>query len=31
MEQELINAGFSVLQKLFPTDSLYVVIAKKGH
>ena len=29
MEQELINAGFIIEQKLFPKDSLYVVIAKK--
>lgn len=29
MEQELINVGFTIEQKLFPKDSLYVIIAKK--
>ena len=29
MEQELINAGFSIIQKLFPRDFLYIIIAKK--
>lgn len=29
MEQEIINAGFSITQKLFPTDYLYIFIAKK--
>lgn len=29
MEQELIDVGFSITEKLFPTESLYVIIAKK--
>lgn len=29
MEQEVINAGLTITQKLFPTDSLYIFIAKK--
>jgi len=29
MEQEIINAGFSVTQKLFPRDFLYTFIAEK--
>ncbi len=29
MEQELIAAGFSVIQKSYPTDYLYIIIAKK--
>lgn len=29
MEQELINAGFSIIKKSFPTDSLYIFIVKK--
>lgn len=29
MEQELVNAGLTITQKLFPTDSLYIFIAKK--
>lgn len=29
MEQELIDNGFSIIQKLFPSDFLYIFIAKK--
>jgi ubiquinone/menaquinone biosynthesis C-methylase UbiE len=29
MEQEIINAGFSITQKLFPRDFLYIFIVKK--
>ncbi|MBU3114005.1 class I SAM-dependent methyltransferase [Clostridium lacusfryxellense] len=29
MEEELINAGFSIIQKLFPSDLLYIFIVKK--
>lgn len=29
MEQELISAGFSIIQKVFPKDPLYVLIVKK--
>jgi ubiquinone/menaquinone biosynthesis C-methylase UbiE len=28
MEQEIINAGLSVIKKIFPKDSLYIIIAK---
>lgn len=28
MEEELINAGFSIIQKLFPNDLLYIFIVK---
>ena len=29
MEKELISAGFSIIQKSFPGDFLYIIIAKK--
>ncbi|MDY7045805.1 class I SAM-dependent methyltransferase [Virgibacillus sp. M23] len=29
MEQEITNAGMDIIQKFFPTDSLYVFIARK--
>ena len=29
MEEELINAGFSIIQKLFPRDLLYIFIVKR--
>jgi ubiquinone/menaquinone biosynthesis C-methylase UbiE len=29
MEQEITNAGLRVIQKLYPTDSIYIIIAKK--
>lgn len=29
MEQEIINAGFSIIQKLSPTDHVYIFIAKR--
>lgn len=29
MEQELMNAGLKVTQKLYPTDAIYIIIAKK--
>lgn len=29
MEQEITNAGLRVTQKLFPTDGIYIIIAKK--
>lgn len=29
MEEELINAGFSIMQKLFPSDLLYIFIVKR--
>lgn len=29
MEEELINAGFSVVQKVFPQEAIYIMIAKK--
>ncbi len=29
MEQEIINAGFSIIQKLSPADYMYIFIAKK--
>lgn len=29
MEQEIINAGLSVTQKLYPSDSIYIIIARK--
>lgn len=29
MEQEIINAGLRITEKLFPTDSLYVFIVRK--
>jgi Methylase involved in ubiquinone/menaquinone biosynthesis len=29
MEQELVNAGFSIVQKVFPSESIYIITAKK--
>lgn len=29
MEQEITNAGLRVTQKLYPTDAIYIIIAKK--
>ena len=29
MEQKITNAGFKVIQKLHPTDAIYIIIAKK--
>lgn len=29
MEQEMKDAGFSIVEKIFPSESLYVLIAKK--
>jgi ubiquinone/menaquinone biosynthesis C-methylase UbiE len=29
MEQELINAGFSIMKKVFPRESIYIITAKK--
>lgn len=29
MEEELGNAGFSIVQKVFPRDSIYIITAKK--
>lgn len=29
MEQEIINAGFRVIQKVYPTEVIYIIIAKK--
>ncbi|MGY0694125.1 class I SAM-dependent methyltransferase [Virgibacillus sp. FSP13] len=29
MEQEITKAGLNVTQKLYPTDSIYIIIAKK--
>lgn len=29
MEEELINAGFSIIKKIFPSDLLYIFIVKK--
>lgn len=29
MEQEIKNAGFRVTQKVYPTDAIYIIIAKK--
>ena len=29
MVQELLNAGFSITQKLFPSDRIYIIIAQK--
>lgn len=29
MEQELLNAGFSITQKLFPSENIYIIIAQK--
>lgn len=29
MEQEITNVGLKVIQKIYPTDSVYIIIAKK--
>ncbi len=29
MEEELVKAGFSVVQKVFPQEAIYIIIAKK--
>ena len=29
MEQELLNAGFSITKKLFPSERIYIIIAEK--
>ncbi|MEN6348713.1 MAG: class I SAM-dependent methyltransferase [Syntrophomonas sp.] len=30
MEEELVNAGFSIVQKVFPIESIYIITAKKS-
>ena len=29
MEKELINAGFNIVQKVFPSESMYIIVAQK--